>query len=668
MAATILVLVIFVAYSRVKNAGFIWDDEAHLTENPCIIGPLGFNEIWTTTHAVYYPLVLTMFWVLHKFVALNPVPYHLLNVVWHAASALMLWRVLRQLRVRGAGLGAALWALHPVMTQSVAWITEMKNTQSAFFYLLSISLFLSWWERRSRASSRRVVSPLYLLALLSFCAAITSKPSTVILPAVLALCLWWNERRLSWPRLRALVPFVLVSLVAAGWTIWEQKFHAGASGAEWAQTPLQRALISANALWFYLLKLIWPQPLIFIYPRWSIDTASWVSYLPSALLVITGIFLVIGRRRLRPIIFALAYFVVALFPVLDFFDVYFFRYSFVSDHFQYLASMGPLALAGTLLTTIGQNRVRAIVSALLLFLLLILTFQQSGKYHDAITLYRVTLQQNPACWMANYNLGIALRNNGDLDGATEQYQRAIETRPDYVEAHYNLGSVLIAKGDVPGALVHYKRAIEIKPDDPDSHNNYGSALRQTGRFDEAELEYRRALQLRTDYFDAELNLGILLLQKNRTNEAIAVLQKAASSLPNYPPGHTSLGNAYMKAGRAREAVEEFSRALLLAPDHLGTLNSLAWLLATSSDASIRDGARAAQLANRASELTKNGDPLILHTLAAAYAEAGQFDRAIETARRAIRLADEQQNEQLYRALRDELALYELGIPYHQSTD
>src|SRR5438105_1425941 len=363
--ALVLLLAIALAYARVRKAGFVWDDEQHLTQNPVIVGPLGFGDIWTSARAIYYPLVLTTFWILHKFVGLNPLPYHALNVVWHALSALLLWRVLTQLLVHGAWLGAAIWALHPVVVQSVAWITEMKNTQSAVFYLLAISLFL-----QSRGRSQRRL--LYWLSVVSFAAAITSKPSTVMLPVVLALCMWWQEDRVIWRNFRALTPFILISLLASAWTIWEQKFHAGAVGPEWVQTPPQRILISADAIWFYLLKLIWPHPLIFIYSRWNVDPGRLLAYLPLVALVIVAIFLFVRRNGLlRPVFFAFAYFVITLFPVLDFFDVYFFRYSFVSDHFQYLASMGPLALTGAIIWQASERfkKVRLAFSSAVLLVL-----------------------------------------------------------------------------------------------------------------------------------------------------------------------------------------------------------------------------------------------------------------------------------------------------------
>ena len=664
--ALVLLLLVFLAYARVGDAGFIWDDEQHLTQNPVIIGPLGLTDIWTSASAVYYPLVLTTFWILHHFVGLTPLPYHVLNVAFHAASALLLWRVLVQLRVRGAWLGAALWALHPVLVQSVAWITEMKNTQSALFYLLAISCFLQSRERKRNGV-------FYGLTIFFFVAAITSKPSTVMLPVVLALCLWWREGGFKQRDLRSFLPLILISLAASAWTIWEQKFHSLATGAEWVQTPLQRILISADAIWFYLLKLLWPHPLIFIYPRWIIDPSRWFAWIPLVALFVVATVLFLKRNTaLRPVSFAFAYFVITLFPVLDFFDVYFFRYSFVSDHFQYLASMGPLALAGAgVVMAVEKIRIHrlAIQTASTLAILLILgtlTFHQSANYHDLITLYQVTLAQNPKCWMAEYNLGLALKNQGQLDEAIAHYRRAVNIWPDYVEAHYNLGGAYIEKGNIDEALAEYRRAIEIRPDDADSHNNYGSALRRLNQFDQAENEYRRALSLHPQYLDARLNLGSLLLQRGRTAEAITNLETARRLQPNDAVTHVTLGLALMKNGQPGEAAAELNRALQLAPDEVSALNSLAWLLATAGVDSVRDGKRAVQLAERANALTGNNNPAILHTLAAAYAEAGRFDEAMQTARRAMKLASRADNNAVYNAIRDELPLYELGLPYHQT--
>jgi tetratricopeptide (TPR) repeat protein len=697
-----LIAFVLIAYARVWHAGFIWDDESHLTQNPCIVGPLGLKDIWTSTRAVYYPLVLTTFWTLHKFVGLNPSPYHILNVLLHASSAVLLWRILRQLDVRGAWLGAALWALHPVMVQSVAWVTELKNTQSCLFYLLSIFWFLKvdaeetgdrpcWWR--------------FSWALLFFVLAIASKPSTVMLPGVLALCIWWRRGQIQSRNLMTLIPFILISALASVWTIWEQKFHAGASGPEWAQTWPERLIIAGRAIWFYLGKLIWPHPLIFIYPRWELNSSQLAAYfsLLLALAGLVGLWLIRGKWR-HPVFFAAAYFVISLFPVLGFFSVYFFRYSFVSDHFQYLASMGPLALAGAGITegiaAIGWKRfLRPSVCGLLLLALGVLTWRQSAIYHDTITLYTGTLGKNPGCWMAHYNLAIALRANSETDPAVAHYRQAVALRPDYAEAHYNLARILVEKGEFEEAIVHYEKALAVNPADAEAHNNLGSTLFQIGRVDEAIVHYQKALAIQPDYADASCNLANALLSKGdmdgaivhytacvalspnqadaqynlasallrigRTDEALAHYQKTLELQPGNADAHANLGSALLEKGRVQDAIAQYREALALAPENITAQSNLAWLLATCSDPSLRNGSEAVLLAETASRLSGGNRPLILRILAAAYAETGRFADAIETAQQALRLAGAGDNTILVNALRKEIALYQSGLPYHK---
>jgi tetratricopeptide (TPR) repeat protein len=749
----LLIGLVFLAYARVFNAGFIWDDESHLTQNPCIVGPLGLKEIWITTRAVYYPLVLTTFWALHKIVGLTPWPYHFLNVLLHAGSAVLLWQVLRQLNARGAWLGAALWALHPVMVQSVAWVTELKNTQSCLFYLLSTLCFLKWDEapRITRISrlqnaaneAEPVSGPprrwtgnqslmLFALSLFFFILATLSKPSVVMLPVVLALCVWWRTGRISRRNVSALVPFALISAVASVWTIFEQKFHAGAIGAEWAQTWPERLIIAGRAIWFYLAKLAWPDPLIFIYPRWEIDSSKLTAYLPL-LAALTGLLVLwlVRAKWSRAVFFAAAYYVVSLFPVLGFFDVFFFRYSFVSDHFQYLASMGPLALAGAAITT-GCTRLAVAASlrrgaptaslssnpatrrhsavartsllglyGVLLLLLVFSTWRQTGVYHDLVSLYTATLVKNPGCWMAHYNLGIALNDRGKTDEAMAHYQRAIELRPSYAEAHYNLGRLLAQKGQLDDAVTHYEKALEINPADAEAQNNLGVTLFGIGRVDDAIAHYQGALKIRTDYAEASCNLAnallskgdldgaiagysaclalspnqadvqydlaSALLRKGRTDEAIARYKKVLELRPDSADAYANLGSAFLAKGRVRDAIAAYRNALRISPENVPAQSNLAWLLATSSDPSLRNGSEAVLLAQRAeSESSRSANrSIVLRILAAAYAETGRFGEAKRAAQQALQAAENQGNATLANALRDEIALYDLGLPYHK---
>jgi tetratricopeptide (TPR) repeat protein len=743
--AFLLVALVFISYARVLNAHFIWDDESHLTRNPCVVGPLGLKEIWTSARAVYYPLVLTTFWTVHRFAGLSPWPYHLLNVLLHAGSAVLLWQVLRQLNVRGAWLGAALWALHPVMVQSVAWVTELKNTQSGFFYLLSIFCFLKWDERlrirrilriKGTADQDRAVSRppwrlagdgyclmWFALSLSFFILATLSKPSVVMLPVVLALCLWWLTGRIYWRDIAAFAPFVLISALASVWTIVEQKFHAGAIGAEWAQTWPERLIIAGRAIWFYVAKLAWPYPLIFIYPRWKINSSQLMAYLP--LVAALGGLLVLWLIRAkwsRAVFFAAAYYVVSLFPVLGFFSVYFFRYSFVSDHFQYLASMGPLALAGAGIVTACSRlaasrrfsalpstlRHRASVTALflgicgtLLLSLVCLTWRQTAVYHNLVTLYTGTLTKNPGCWMAHYNLGIALNDQGDADGAIAHYRQAIELWPNYTEAHYNLGRLLAQKGQLGDAIAHYQKVLEVNPADAGAHNNLGATLFASGRADEAIAHYRKALEIQPDYADAscnlasallsrgaldgaiayysaclaispdqpeaQYNLASALLRKSRTDEAITHYHKALELRPENADAHANLGSVFLAKGRIRDAIAEYRDALRIAPNNVAAQSNLAWLLATAAEASLRNGSEAVLLAELAESESSRAEnrPLVLRILAAAYAEAGRFVEAKKAAEQALQAAETQGNSSLSSALRDEISLYELGLPYHK---
>src|SRR5271166_3018141 len=310
----ILILSVILTYTPVWHAGFIWDDDAVLTVNHCIVGPLGLKEIWTTSAANICPLTLTTFWVEHALWGLGPLPYHLVNVLMHGACAVLLWRVLRSLRVQGAWLGAALWALHPVAVESVAWITEMKNTESGLFFLLSILFFVRWL--RSRDLDRRTGGGWnYALTLIFAALAMASKSSTVILPVVLCLCAWWMEGRWRWRNVARVVPIVLMSIAASALSIWTQglALARAVTDLQWVRTWPERLATAGDAVWFYLGKLLWPHPLITIYPRWQIDTTQWVSYLPLlAVIVILFIFWLKRELWSRACFFAFAYFIAAL--------------------------------------------------------------------------------------------------------------------------------------------------------------------------------------------------------------------------------------------------------------------------------------------------------------------------------------------------------------------
>jgi tetratricopeptide (TPR) repeat protein len=704
LPAALIILLTLIVYLPALHAGFNWDDDDHLTNNPCIVGPLGLKEIWTTSAARICPLVLTTFWGEHRLWGLNPLPYHLVNVLMHALTAALLWRVLTSLHVRGAWLGAALWALHPVQVESVAWITELKNTQSGLFFVLAVWFFVES-KTAGLHKDRSKETRYYFFTLFCGLLAMTSKSSTVILPGVLALCAWWIDRQWRARDIIRLAPLAFLAAAAGCLSMWTQHLE-GAAGQEWIRGWPERIIVAGKAFWFYLSKLVWPHPLIFIYPRWQIDASRLVSYLPALAIIVVAIVLWRNRNGWgRPGFLAFAYFLVALLPVLGFLNHYFLRYSFVGDHFQYLASMGPLALAGSAIVT-GLHRLpkerwllQPVLCAALLLILGILTWRQSASYYSPETLWRATISKNPGCWMAQSNLGDLLLQRAEVDEAILHFEKAVEIWPDYpetqfnlgsallqkglldeaaphfrivletwprhVEARNNLGGILLQKGQVDEAIINFEKILDEKPADARAHNNLGNALEQKGQLDEAIAHYRKTLEVPFDHGRAHYNLANALMRKGEIDEAIAHYRQALELQPNHANACNNLGNALRQKGSPAEAIVQYQRAVELEPQSILFLNNLAWLLATSSDAMLRDGTKAVALTEQANQLNGGNNPMTLRTLAAAYAEVADFSRAAETIQRALDSANAQGSSALAESLQRELSLYQNATPYRE---
>jgi len=553
----ILIAAVIATYLPVWHAGYIWDDDLHLTTNPCIIGPLGLKDIWTTSAADICPFTITTFWLEHALWGLAPMPYHLVNVFQHAGCAVLLWRVLRSLQVPGAWLGAALWALHPVEVESVAWVTEMKNTESGLFFLLSIFFFVECLKARD-AGGRTGGDWNYPLTLLFAALAMASKSTTVILPIVLCLCAWWVEGRWQWRNLLRLVPIFLMSIAASAASLWTVNLAGVNTDKQWVRSWPERLATAGDAVWFYLGKLSWPHPLIMIYPRWEIDTARWESYVP--LLAVLFVLIVFWLKRdswARPWFFAFAYFLTALLPALGFVNHYILRYAVVFDHFQYLAGMGPLALVGAGMVRLADLVIprrpwlQSSVCAGLLLVLGLLSWHRTWAYDSEETLWTDTLAWNPTCWLGYNDLGTALAQKGQSDKAIVQFQRALEIRPNNAEIHNNLGTSLAQKGQVDEAIVQFQEALEIRPNYADAHQNLGITLFQKGQVDEAIVQFQKALEIRPNNAEFHNNLGTALGRKGQVDEALAQFQEALRLMPGYGDAQHNL--AQMQAMAAQRA-------------------------------------------------------------------------------------------------------------------
>ena len=577
-----MVLGVIVTYLPVWHAGFIWDDDYHLTDNPCIIGPLGFVGIWTTHIYQFFPLVLSTFWLEHALWGLAPVPYHLVNVLQQAGCALLLWQVLKNLQIPGAWLGAALWALHPVQVESVAWISEMKNTESGLFYLLAI-LFFVRWLKADDAGARSEARRNYALTLLFAALAMGGKSSTVVLPAVLFLCAWWVENRFPWQRFGRLAPVILLSVISTAITIWPVAPDPSVvADPQWAQSWPQRVATSGDVIWFYLGKLLWPHPLMAVYPRWRIDAHQLASYLPllTALIVGLGLWFWRESRLVRPAFFALAYFLVVLAPFLDLLDQSFWRYSFVEDHLQYLACMGPLALAGAGLTQLVERivpvspRWQGALGAGLLLILGFLSWQRAGVYANELTLWTDNLAKNPDCWVGYYNLGNEYVRERRIDEALALYQKSIAINPNYDRAHNNLGNALLQRGQIDAAVAEIERALQINPKSYMAHVSLADAFLHQGRLDEAALQSQEAVDINPKISSAHNNLGNALLRLGRLDEAIAQYQKALQIKPEFAEAHNNLGLALIRKGNVEASIVEFQEAVNLQPNYLDARRNL----------------------------------------------------------------------------------------------
>lgn len=516
-----LLLIVVLVYSPVWWAGYVWDDEPVVTANPVIVGPLGLREIWTTSAADICPLTITTFWMEYHLWGLSPLGYHLINVLFHGSSSLVLWRILRQLRVRGAWFGAALWALHPVLVESVAWVAELKNCQATFFYLLTILFFTRWLKADERERKFRDWN--YVMTIAFAVLAMASKSSTVILPAVLWLCAWWLEGQWKWRTALAVAPTLLFSGMAAMLTLWIQR---SADFGQIQESWPERLIVAGYAIWFYLGKLIWPYPSLAIYPRWNVDATDWIEYLPlSTAVALLVLFWMNRKKGARAWFFAFGYFVIALLPVLGLVQQAYTRYSFVADHFQNLACMGPLALVGAGLiclrdrANISTRWIHSAGCAALVLIFGLLSWSNVWAYKDTESLWTKTVAWNPNSSFVRYNLAEALGREGRLEEAAVEYQRALAIDPDYFKAHLNMGSILIRMGRIEEAIVQCQAAVKIDPNIPLAHSNLGVALVQAGRVKEGIEQYQMALRLQPDYKEAQDNLA----------RAQAILQKRAGS-------------------------------------------------------------------------------------------------------------------------------------------
>ena len=668
LLALFLAVITILVYRPAWSGGFLWDDDAYITNNELLTAPDGLRRIWFSfdSPSQYFPLTYTSFRIERSLWGLNPIGYHWTNILLHVANALLIWCLLARLKVPGAWLAAMIFALHPVQVESVAWITERKNVLMVFFFLLTLLAWIAFVDERTRRPWR-----FYVLALILYVLSLSAKTTACTLSAALLSILWLQKKSIDKRRLLQVLPFLVLGFSMGLLTVWWERYHQGTHGTLFPfLSPLERALVASHAVWFYLGKLIWPANLTFIYPKWTIAVTRAPDYAWLLAGMVLGAVIYFARRSLgRGVEVAAILFVATLSPVLGFIMLYTFRYTFVADHYQYLACLAPIALfsAAVANLTDALKKARPLIlsaAACLVAALWFLTWRQSVMYGDIEALWRTTLAKNPECWMAHNNLGIVLFQKGIIDEAIAHYRITLNLQRDFWDADYNLGNALLGKGEIDEAIVYCERAVANQPNDPDARVALGNALVQKERIDEAIVHYEKALALRPDYFIAHFGLSHALLEKGEIDRAMVHCRAAVSIQPQNSDAQTNLAVVLDQKGRAPEAISHYEKALELSSRSLSAENNLAWLLATNSDASLRNSARALELAQQAEELSGGGNPVVLRTLAAAHANAGQFSRAVEVAQLALSLTDRQ--SPLANALQQEIAGYQAGLPYREN--
>jgi hypothetical protein len=402
--AAVIILLTILAYLPVMRGGFFWDDSALVTENPMVKAPDGLYRFWFTTEAAdYYPLTSSFLWLEWRLWGNNASAYHVVNVLLHAVSAMLVWLTLRRLRIPGAWLAALIFAVHPVNVATAGWISEQKSTLSMLFYATAILLYLEFDEgRRWRW---------YTLSLAAFLLALLCKSAVVMLPVVLLASVWWTRGQVRRRDIACNLPFFALALVAGVATVWFQYGNA----MHWQtvrEADFAGRLAAAGWVpWFYFFKAVLPVHLMVVYPKWEIDPGRLISWLPGALLI--GCYLVFWRERKswgRAALFGFGYFTATLFPVLGFFDQAFHHFSLVADHWQYYSIVGVIALgvaAGErICRRIGGgsgSSVKVIASLAVLAALTVATWTRASLYADPNALWRDTIAKNPSARAVLFN-------------------------------------------------------------------------------------------------------------------------------------------------------------------------------------------------------------------------------------------------------------------------
>jgi tetratricopeptide (TPR) repeat protein len=698
-----LALAIAVVYSPVVRFGFInYDDPTYVTDNAFVKAGLTFKGfVWAFTNTSAYnwhPLT----WLSHmldcQLFGLNAGAHHLVNVIFHVANTLLLFSVLRRMTRAPwrSAFVAAVFALHPLHVESVAWVAERKDVLSALFWVLTIWAYVRYVENLKPQNSKLKASPqtrsplpplsafrsppslFYFLALLFFSLGLMAKPMVVTLPFVLLLLDYWPLGRTPWVKplvgdeartplgelLQEKLPFLALTALSCVVTFRAQSVGGAVESLE--RLPVGDRLSNAVVSYVrYLGKLLWPSRLTAFYPyeKWPFEIVMGT----GVILLGVSVWVILRARREPQLFVGWFWFVGTLMPVIGLLQV---GAQSMADRYTYLPSIGFLIMLAWSVPsgTIGQRLPKPVVASVgvaLAGLCAIPCWFQVGYWKGSETLFRHALEVTRGNWMAHNNLALALWQARKPQEAVEHFEAALRLRPDSAEAHNNLGNALRQIGKLQEAIGCFDKALQIKPDYAEAHYNVGLALFALGQKQEAVRHLEKAVRLKPDFAEAYRNLGTVLLLTGNAKDAIQSYRQALRLRPDDAETHSGMGTALNQLGRTQDAIRHYEEALRIRPDYAEAQNNLAWALATLAPQEGGNPVRAVALAEQTCKITGNRAATCLDTLAAAYAAAGRFNNAIVTAQKAIDLARSGKQPQLIDEIEARLRLYRSGQAYRQ---
>ena len=642
LQVSLIILLCIIVYTPSLRNGFIWDDDTNLYKSPWIQEAGGLKVIWFT-HKMYqyYPIDFTTFWLEHKLWGLNPFGYHTINLILHILNALLFFWVALKIYPRLAFIPALLFAIHPIQVETVAWITERKNLLSLFFFLLAILAYLRFDRNRGIRY--------YLLTVIMFVCALLSKSIAVCFIFFPVLYKWWRDGKVTWREIRLSIVFVVIGLLSALYTLYLEFYHVGARGKVFDLTFLERFILSGRIIFFYIYKLLFPFNFMFFYPRWIINTKIWWQWLfPLAVMLVLGVLVIYRGKIGRGTLALFVFYIISIFPVLGFLNVYGMKFSFVADHFSYLSTPCLLLLLCTsIYFLLGKLRIgfpllmSALYRILLSSLLVIIVIYMCGKsmeltqnYKSEITLWNNLISQNPNTWIAYNNRGFIYDNQGNLTQALSDYNKVIQLNPSLAEIYNNRGFIYYRQGNLTQALSDYNKAIQLNPSLAETYNNRGLIYYKKRDLNKAFLDYNKAIRLDPNLADAYNNRGLAYQNQGNLNQAISDYNKAIQLKPhNYvnSKAYYNRGLAYQNQGNPNQAISDYTKAIEIEPNFAQAYSNLATIYQA-----IGRNEEAIVLYNRAIAL----NPHLVETyynLGNAYRAAGKHEEAIALYKRAITL-------------------------------